>query len=145
LVIWYGNWPEETHFFANRMSGVWLPVTLAIPILMFAIPFFGLLGKYPKVFSPTMITFALSSLTGLFIHRYIEIYPSIYLQGVAQVPFGLWEIGIFAGFLGLWGWAYLQFFDAFPRMRVVWMTSPYRDEMQVPVDPNTMEPLPAHE
>ena len=145
LVIWYGNWPEETHFFANRMSGVWLPLTLAIVIMMFVIPFFGLLGKYPKVFSPTMITFAMSSLLGLAIHRYIEIYPSIYLQAATALPFGLWEVGIFAGFLGLWGWAYLQFFDAFPRMRIVWMTSPYRDEMQVPVDPKTMEPLPAHE
>jgi hypothetical protein len=145
LVIWYGNWPEETHFFANRMSGVWLPMTLSVVILMFVIPFFGLLGKYPKIFSTTMIAFALSSLTGLFIHRYIEIYPSIYLQAATALPFGFWEIGIFLGFLGLWGWSYLQFFDAFPRMRVVWMTSPYRDEMQVPVDPKTMEPLPAHE
>jgi hypothetical protein len=25
------------------------------------------------------------------------------------------------------------------------MTSPYRDEVQVPVNPHTMEPLPAHE
>jgi hypothetical protein len=25
------------------------------------------------------------------------------------------------------------------------MTSPFRDEVQVPVDPHTMEPLPAHE
>ena len=40
--LWYGNWPEETHFFANRMSGMWLPLTLAIVILMFVIPFFGL-------------------------------------------------------------------------------------------------------
>ncbi|MGH7693730.1 MAG: hypothetical protein ACRENH_02055 [Gemmatimonadaceae bacterium] len=145
LVIWYGNWPEETHFFANRLSGPWLPLTIAIAFLMFALPFFGLLGKYPKVFSPTMITFALCSLVGLALHRYIEIYPSIYLQNVSSPPIGLWEIGIFAGFLGLWAWSYLQFFDAFPRMRVVWLTSPYRDEMQVPVDPKTMEPLPAHE
>jgi hypothetical protein len=26
-----------------------------------------------------------------------------------------------------------------------WMTSKYRDEMQIPVDIRTMEPLPAHE
>jgi hypothetical protein len=120
-------------------------MTLAIAFLMFALPFFGLLGKFPKIFSPTMITFALLSLTGLMLHRYIEIYPSIYLQTLTELPFGFWELGIFIGFLGLWGWAYLSFFDAFPRMRVVWMTSPYRDEMQVPVDPKTMEPLPAHE
>jgi hypothetical protein len=25
------------------------------------------------------------------------------------------------------------------------LTSPFRDEVQVPVDPETMEPLPAHE
>jgi hypothetical protein len=30
-------------------------------------------------------------------------------------------------------------------MRVFMMTSPFRDEVQVPVDPRTMEPIPAHE
>ena len=45
------------------------------------------------------------------------------------------------GFLGLWGLCYLAFMNAFPRMRVFMLTSPYRDEIQVPVDPKTMEPL----
>jgi hypothetical protein len=35
--------------------------------------------------------------------------------------------------------------NAFPRMRVFMLTSKYRDEIQVPCDPKTMEPLPAHE
>jgi hypothetical protein len=35
--------------------------------------------------------------------------------------------------------------DAFPRMRVLMLTSPYRDEVQVPCNPETMDPLPAHE
>jgi hypothetical protein len=35
--------------------------------------------------------------------------------------------------------------DAFPRIRVTLSTSEYRDEVQVPVNPETMEPLPAHE
>ena len=74
-----------------------------------------------------------------------EIYPVIYQQTVAAAPIGLWEIATTLGFLGLWGWLYFSFLDAFPRMRVVLMTSPYRDEVQVPVDPRTMEPLPAHE
>jgi hypothetical protein len=47
--------------------------------------------------------------------------------------------------LGLWGWCYMSFMDAFPRMRTTLMTSPFRDEVQVPCDPETMEPLPAHE
>ena len=60
-------------------------------------------------------------------------------------PFGLYEVGVTLGFLGLWGLCYLAFMNAFPRMRVFMLTSPYRDEVQVPVDPKTMEPLPAHE
>ena len=64
---------------------------------------------------------------------------------VTNVPFGLWELGCFALYLGLWGLCYTACMDSFPRMRVTLMTSPYRDEVQIPVNPKTMEPLPAHE
>jgi hypothetical protein len=145
LVIWYGNMGEETHFFRLRLLQPWLPYALAAGILTFVMPFFGLMGKYPKIFAPTMVLFAVGSLVGTWLHRYLEIYPVIYQQAVAAAPIGLWEIATTLGFLGLWGWLYFSFLDAFPRMRVVLMTSPYRDEVQVPVDPRTMEPLPAHE
>jgi hypothetical protein len=76
--------------------------------------------------------------------RYLEVYPSLY--GVApSLPFGLWEVGILLGYIGIWGTCYLAFMNAFPRARVTLMTSPYRDEVQIPVDAETMEPLPAHE
>jgi hypothetical protein len=145
LVIWYGNLAEETHFFRLRLLDPWTPLTVAVGILTFVLPFFGLLGKYPKIFTPTMAFFATSSMLGIWLHRYLEIYPVIYQQTVTAVPIGLWEIGMFLGYLGTWGYCYLQFMDAFPRMRVFLMTSPYRDEVQVPCDPKTMEPLPAHE
>jgi hypothetical protein len=145
LVIWYGNMAEETHFFRLRLLEPWTPITVAVPILTFLLPFFGLLGKFPKIFTPTMTFFATTSLLGIWLHRYLEIYPVIYQQTVTSVPIGLWEIGIFLGFLGTWGFCYLSFMDAFPRMRVFLMTSKYRDEVQVPCDPKTMEPLPAHE
>jgi hypothetical protein len=145
LVIWYGNLAEETHFFRLRLLDPWTPLTVSVLVLTFVLPFFGLLGKYPKVFTPTMAFFATTSMLGIWIHRYLEIYPVIYQQTVTAAPIGLWEIGIFLGYLGLWGWSYLSFMDAFPRMRVFMMTSPYRDEIQVPCDPKTMEPLPAHE
>jgi flagellar biosynthesis protein FliR len=61
------------------------------------------------------------------------------------MPFGIWEIGVTLGFVGLWGSCSLAFMNAFPRVRAVLMTSPYRDEVQVPVNADTMEPLPAHE
>ena len=160
LVIWYGNMPEETHFLFLRMSRPWASLTIGVGVLMFVLPFFGLMGKYPKIFTPTMTFFALSSIVGLWLQRYVEIYPSIYAAAAAEhaegaaeaaaatamhLPFGLYEVGVTLGFLGLWGVCYLAFMNAFPRMRVFLMTSPFRDEVQVPVNPDTMEPLPAHE
>jgi hypothetical protein len=157
LVIWYGNMPEETHFFFLRLSHPWAAMTISVGVLMFVLPFFGLMGKYPKIYTPTMTFFALSSTIGLWIQRYVEIYPSIYAASAESptvgeaaaaaipLPFGLYEVAVTLGFLGLWGLSYLAFMNAFPRMRVFMLTSKYRDEIQVPVNPKTMEPLPAHE
>lgn len=144
LVIWYGNLGEETHWMRLRLIEGWRIPTLITVALMFVLPFFGLLSRAAKVFLPTMVLFASSTVLGLWLHRYLEVYPSIY-GVVANIPLGIWEIGVTAGLLGIWGFCYLSFMDAFPRMRILLMTSPYRDEVQVPVDPRTMEPLPAHE
>jgi hypothetical protein len=91
-----------------------------------------------------MAFFALCSVVGLWFHRYSEVYPSIY-GVITGLPMGIWEIGVTAGVLGVWGLSYIAFMDAFPRMRVTLITSPFRDEVQVPVNPKTMDPLPAHE
>ena len=143
LVIWYGNMGEETHWARLRLIQPWLPLTLTAVTLMFG-PFFGLMSRAAKVYLPTMALFAFFTVFGLWFHRYLEIYPSIYYKAT-DIPLGFWELGVTLGFLGIWGFCYTSFMDAFPRMRVVLMTSPYRDEVQVPVNPKTMEPLPAHE
>ncbi len=144
LVIWYGNLGEETHFMRLRLIGSWLPLTLAMVFLVFVLPFFGLMGKSPKVRTLTMSLFAVGCLLGLWLLRYLEVYPSLY-GPVTALPFGLWEVAIGLGMFGLWMASYFAFMNAFPRIRVFMMTSPFRDEVQVPVDPRTMEPLPAHE
>ena len=143
LVIWYGNLGEETHWARLRLIQPWLPLTMITVGLMFG-PFFGLMGRAAKVFMPTLALFAGFTVFGLWFHRYLEIYPSLYFKS-ATIPLGLWELGVTLGFLGIWGFCYMSFMDAFPRMRLTLMTSPYRDEVQVPVNPKTMEPLPAHE
>jgi hypothetical protein len=145
VIIWYGNLAEETHFFTLRLSGAWKTTTMLAAVLTFVLPFFGLLSVKAKLHSPTMLCFAACSFAGLWFSRYTEIYPSIYGTRVEHAPLGVWELGIFAGFLGLFVWSYAQFMDAFPKAQVFKMTSPYRDEVQVPVNPDTMEPLPAHE
>jgi hypothetical protein len=144
LVIWYGNLGEETHWARLRLIDGWRVPTLITVALMFVLPFFGLLSRAAKLFFPTLVLFAMSTIVGLWLHRYLEIYPSIY-GATGDIPLGIWELGVALGLLGTWGFCYLSFMDAFPRMRVLLMTSPFRDEVQVPVDPRTMEPLPAHE
>lgn len=144
LVIWYGNLGEETHFMRLRLISPWKHFTLTAIVLVFAFPFFGLLSRAAKVFLPTLAFFALASLSGMWIMRYIEVYPSAYGE-IARAPFGVWEIGVLLLYVGAWGWLYATFMDAFPRVRATLLTSPYRDDVQVPYDPETMEPLPAHE
>lgn len=144
LVSWYGNLAEETHWQRLRLIQPYLPIGMAVVFLVFVIPFFGLVSRAAKVYLPTFIAFASASLVGFWLLRYLEVYPSIH--GVTpKLPLGLWEVGVTIGFLGLWGFCYASFMNAFPRMRTTLMTSPFRDEVQIPVNPETMEPLPAHE
>ena len=144
LVIWYGNMGEETHWARLRLIAPWLKFTLPVVFLVFVLPFFGLVSRAAKVYMPTLAFFALCSLVGLWMLRYIEVYPSLH-YAAHEAPFGLYEIGITLGYLGLWGLCYAAFMDAFPRMRLTLLTSPYRDQVQVPFDPETMETMPAHE
>jgi hypothetical protein len=144
LVIWYGNFAEETHFMRLRFIPPWKWLAFALIFMNFLIPFLGLVSRAAKVYLPTFVAFATISLVGTWLQRYLEVYPSLY--GVADhLPFGIWEIGLALFYLGVFGSTYFLFMNAFPRMRVTLMTSPFRDEVQVPVDPETMEPLPAHE
>ncbi len=144
LVIWYGNLGEETHWPRLRLIAPWVHFSVSAVMLVFFAPFFGLISRAAKVYLPTFALFATISLVGMYLVRYLEVYPSLYGDAPA-LPFGVWEVGILLGFIGMWGFCYLAFMNAFPRARVTLMTSPYRDEVQIPVDAKTMEPLPAHE
>jgi hypothetical protein len=106
LVIWYGNLPEETYFIFYRLFGPWRPIGIAVFLLVFVIPFVGLLGVRPKLFGPTMIGFAVISLIGIWLERYLEVVPSI--NHGAGPAIGLPEVGtaLFFGGLYLLSWAW---------------------------------------
>lgn len=144
LVIWYGNMGEETHWPRLRLIHPWVNLSVAAVLMVFFTPFFGLLSRAAKVFRPTLALFTSISLLGMFLVRFLEVYPSLYGEAPSN-NLGIWEIAIALGYAGLWGSCYLAFMNAFPRVRVTLMTSKYRDEVQIPVDAETMEPLPAHE
>src|SRR5439155_13562777 len=61
LVIWYGNLAEETYFIFYRLLGPWKPIGVAVFLLVFVVPFIGLLGVKPKKHPPTFLLLALVS------------------------------------------------------------------------------------
>jgi hypothetical protein len=130
LVIWYGNLAEETHFFRLRLIDPWTVTTVATALLAFAAPFFGLLSVKAKTVTLPMVLFALCSIVGIWLARFTEVYPSVYGATAETLPLGLWEVGVTCLYFGAFTLSYV---------------APYRDEVQVPVNPATMEPLPAHE
>ncbi len=48
MLIWYGNIPEETAFFADRWNAGWRPVSIALAVGHFVLPFFVLLLRDVK-------------------------------------------------------------------------------------------------
>ena len=93
LVIWYGNIGEQTFFMRLRLIHPWKVITVASIWLVFVLRRSSACSRRPpRCTCPRTILFATVSLVGLWLMRYIEVYPSRY--GVAAAaPFGIWEIG----------------------------------------------------
>jgi len=114
IVIWYGNMPEETSFMMLRIASTqWRPVGILMVCLVFVIPFWGLMGVVPKKTPAILGTFAVISLTGLWLDRWVFVVPSI-AQGSPRVPLGWQEVLVTAGFAGLWGLCHLWFARRWP-------------------------------
>lgn len=141
LVIWYGNLPEETSWLYERITGPWRPVTVASAFLVWFIPFCGLLTRATKKNPATLSIFAVLVLTGLWLERFFIVYPSVLKHAgggeagaahaasaatsgaaagaAAQVQFppfvfGLTEIGVTLGFLGLFLLCVFWFASRYP-------------------------------
>ncbi len=111
LVIWYGNLREETSFVFYRLWGEWRPISLLVLVLVFLVPFWGLIWVKSKITPFTFALFACISLCGIWLERFLLIQPS--LTEIGPV-FGLPEIGVTAGFLGLFLLSYGLFARTFP-------------------------------
>jgi hypothetical protein len=110
LVIWYGNLPEETAWVFYRMWSEWRPVAVLVLILVFVVPFWGLIWVRAKISPVTFTVFAAISLVGMWLERFLQVEPSL----APRPQVGLPEIGISLGFVGLFLVAYGLFARAFP-------------------------------
>jgi hypothetical protein len=137
FVIWYANIPEETFFVVDRLGSEFVQdtwyfagwfervaepyayVTLAAWLLIWVIPFWVLLGEKPKKTPAILGPIVVGSLIGFYLERYILVTPSLVppkavLAGAGITPFAAVELGIAAGFVGLFFLCFLGFAKVFP-------------------------------
>jgi Ni/Fe-hydrogenase subunit HybB-like protein len=114
IVIWYGNLPEETSFMMLRIAAQpWRSIGILMVVLVFVVPFWGLMGVVPKKTPAILGTFAVVSLVGLWLDRWVFVVPSI-AQAATRAPLGWPELLVTAGFAGIWGLAHAWFARTFP-------------------------------
>jgi hypothetical protein len=114
IVIWYGLFPWEQEWFVQRFDAPFGVFTQTVLVLVFVLPFFGLLTRPPKKVPVILATFSGLILLGHWIERYLLVVPSLW-EGVGT-HFGLAEIGIGLGFMGLFVGSYLWFVRTFPML-----------------------------
>jgi hypothetical protein len=103
LVIWYGNVPVETRFFAQRFFvQPWLTLAWVVLVVGWLIPFVYLLkrltGRPPQRHAPLFIV-AVFGLVAIFLERVLVVFPSV--SAGTPLPFGLRDLTITVGFLSL--------------------------------------------
>jgi hypothetical protein len=111
LLIWYANLPDETSYFLLRQHGGWQFLFLTLPLLKFAVPFFGLLSQGLKKSDNWLMSVCMLTILGQFFDCYWMVMPSLSKHFVA---FGWMEIGIFLGFAGLFGLTVSRFYSRYP-------------------------------
>jgi hypothetical protein len=112
IVIWYGLLPHEQEWFVHRFVGDFGVITRAVVVLVFVLPFFGLLTRPPKQVPGVLTFFACLILIGHWLERFLLVVPSLW-EGVG-FPLGFTEIGMGLGFLGLFVACYAWFAGTFP-------------------------------
>lgn len=101
IVIWYGLLPHEQEFVIHRFVHPFRLIAQMVGVLLFVVPFFGLLGVAPKRTPALFGTFAVISLIGLWLERYLIVYPSLWIDTV-RLPLSWQEPAMLIPFAGLY-------------------------------------------
>lgn len=97
MLIWYGDIPEETHWFKWRFTGDWRVVSTLLLVCKFVVSFFGLLSRHVKRSRGGLAFFAVWILC----FQYLDIYWLVFPQGQDECPLGVRDILIVLGMLGI--------------------------------------------
>ncbi len=97
MLIWYGDMPEETHWFKWRFTGDWRVISTLLLVCKFVITFFGLLSRHVKRSRVALSCWACWILA----FQYLDIYWLVFPQGQEEVPLGVRDVLIVLGMLGI--------------------------------------------
>jgi hypothetical protein len=115
-VIWYGNIPEETHYVILRtVLPPWRGLAWTVFIAGFIVPFVVLLNKRIKTMPNPMIALGALVILGIWLEHLLLLGPALSHEA-AELPLGITDGLVFAGFLGLMVLALTFTFRAFPEL-----------------------------
>lgn len=111
MLIWYANLPEETVYYLHRSKGSWKWLSISLILFKFVVPFLFLLPRWVKRDEGALIFISVLIL----IMQYVDVYWMVYLQfDQEHIRFGLMELGLLAGFVGLFLFSLFNFFSRHP-------------------------------
>lgn len=120
-LIWFGNIPEETAYYAARWDNGWLIFFVLNFLLNWLIPFIGLLPQKLDKNINFVYFITIVLLVGLFTDIFEQVMPII----TTTPKIGIIEIGIFAGLAGLFIFALVT---ALTKAPLIPKNHPYLDE-----------------
>ena len=115
-VIWYGNIPEETHYVILRtITPPWNALAWLVFIVCFIIPFGVLINKRVKTMPNFMIALCGMVILGIWLEHLLLLGPALNHEA-AELPLGVTDALVFAGFLGLMVLAVAYTLRTFPEL-----------------------------
>ncbi len=99
MLIWYSNIPEEVTYYVTRLfSAEYGTPFIAMFLINFAVPFYVLIARDAKRNPKFLLPVAFLIFAGHFADVYLMVIPGTLFE---HHDFGLFEVGLFLGFLGL--------------------------------------------
>lgn len=112
LPQWYGNLPEETQWLILRTREYpWKAFSWFTFACAFVVPFIILVSEDVKRVPKLLAIVGVIVWIGVWCEKYVTIMPQI--TG-PHIPFGIIDVGVVAGFLGLYLRSIFKFLETFP-------------------------------
>ncbi len=97
MLIWFANIQEETIYYVVRTEGKWRTLFFLNIILNWVIPFIILLPGKTNSNKLILVVICIILIIGQWVDLYLQIMPG----SVGEFNIGFIEVGVFAGFIGL--------------------------------------------